>query len=201
MKRKWLAVGISSVSVIILILTSLTNVVGYQSVKSIENDSPLFQTRTQRATNQQQNTFTSQYLGMGKKSHLPFPFGDNRIEQLNKVIDIISNMDDTTFARFIELYIQKVRQDTTLKHTNSAKIIQALHLLKTKPEIIINSFTNRNNQEILPTYDPTFCAWFPGCFIIGFIGLLIKGLIIVPLEFFLYVLWEYLSHTLTYVVC
>jgi hypothetical protein len=34
MKRKWLAIGISTVSVILLILTSLTNVVGYQTVQS-----------------------------------------------------------------------------------------------------------------------------------------------------------------------
>ncbi len=34
MTRKWLAIGISTVSVIILILTSLTNVVGYQSVQT-----------------------------------------------------------------------------------------------------------------------------------------------------------------------
>ena len=34
MKRKWLAIGISTVSVILLTLTSFTNVVGYQTVQS-----------------------------------------------------------------------------------------------------------------------------------------------------------------------
>jgi hypothetical protein len=34
MKRKWLAIGISTVSVIILILTSFTNVIGYQTVQT-----------------------------------------------------------------------------------------------------------------------------------------------------------------------
>ncbi len=34
MKRKWLAVGISTVSVVLLILTSLSNVVGYQTVQT-----------------------------------------------------------------------------------------------------------------------------------------------------------------------
>ena len=42
MKRKWLAIGISTVSVVLLILASFSNVVGYQSVKStIHPDSPL----------------------------------------------------------------------------------------------------------------------------------------------------------------
>jgi len=39
MKTKWLAVGISTVSVILLILTSLTNVVGYQTVQSSNQSS------------------------------------------------------------------------------------------------------------------------------------------------------------------
>ncbi len=34
MKRKWLAIGISTVSVILLIITSLTSVIGYQTVQS-----------------------------------------------------------------------------------------------------------------------------------------------------------------------
>jgi heme exporter protein D len=38
MKTKWLAVGISTVSVIILILTSLSNVVGYQTVQTSQQN-------------------------------------------------------------------------------------------------------------------------------------------------------------------
>ncbi len=34
MKRKWLVIGISTISVIILLLTSFTNVVGYQTVQN-----------------------------------------------------------------------------------------------------------------------------------------------------------------------
>ena len=187
-------IGVSICAVVLLVLGSLSNVVGYQSVKSTMNDSPLFATRTQRATNQQQNSLTSQYLGMGKENPLQFPIRDDKIELLTKVIDMISKMDDKTFAQFTELLIQKARQDTTLKDTNSTEIIQVYHLLKTKPEIINNSFITRNNQEIFPTYEPyTLCAWSPGCFIIGFIGLLIKGLIIVPLAILLQILWELLE--------
>ncbi len=63
-------IGVSICAMILLVLGSLTNVVGYQSVKSTVNDSPLFQTRTQRATNQQRNFITSQYLGKGKTGNL-----------------------------------------------------------------------------------------------------------------------------------
>ncbi len=38
MRRKWLAIGISTVSVIFLILTSLSNVVGYQTVQTSQQN-------------------------------------------------------------------------------------------------------------------------------------------------------------------
>ena len=85
--RKSPLIGVSIIAVVLLVLGSLTNVVGYQSVKSTSmNDSPLFKTRTQKATNQQQNIITSQYLGKGKENLLYFPMRDNRTELLKKVI-------------------------------------------------------------------------------------------------------------------
>jgi len=166
MERKPL-IGISICAVVLLILCSLSNVVGYQSVKSTAvNDSPLFQTRTQRATNQQQNSITSQYLGMRRGSPLQFPIKDNRTEQLKKVIDIISKMDDKTFTRFTDLCIQKIRQDNSFDNTNN-EIIQMLQLLRKQSKTIIFSGINKNNQEWLPTYDfYSVCIAFPGCWII-----------------------------------
>jgi hypothetical protein len=135
--------------------------VGYQSVKSTVNDSPLFKTRTQRATNQQQNILTSQYLGMEKGILLQFPFRDNRTEQLKKAFVFISKMDDESFARFTELCIQRIRQDKSLKDTNSNDIVKALKLMKTKPVSIIDPFINRKNQDL--THGTTICYWIPGC--------------------------------------
>ena len=172
MIRKYLVTGISITVIVLLVLGSLTNVIGYQSVKSTVNDSPLFQTRTQRATNQQQNVLTSQYLGMGKGNLLQIPTKDKRIEQLKEVIQFISRMNDKTFEQFTELYIQKVRQTTTLRDINLYEIIQALHSLKTKPEIIITSFLKRNNKDLM-TIDP----WIPGCIILYIIWFLFLNLL------------------------
>jgi hypothetical protein len=157
-------IGVSLCAVVLLVLGSLSNVVGYQSVKSTVNDSPLFQTRTQRATNQQQNSIISQYLGIGRETLLQFPFRDNRTEQLKKAINIISKMDDKTFQRFTELCIQKARQDDTLRDISRYQIAQALHLLKTKPEAIMNSITERDNHNMTSGYlscdIPIACLWF-----------------------------------------
>jgi hypothetical protein len=60
-------IGVSICAVVLLVLGSLTNVVGYQPVKSTAlSDSPLFRIRTQRTIHQQRNMITSQYLGEGK---------------------------------------------------------------------------------------------------------------------------------------
>ena len=157
MDRKPL-IGVSICVVVLLILGSLSNVVGRQSVKStMVNDSPLFKTRTQRATNQQQNILTSQYLGMGKEILWQFPTRDNRTEQLKKTVDIICKMGDKTFAQFTELCIQKARQENILQDIGNYQIVQALLLLKTNPKAILNIFTNKNNHPI------TSSEWFSLC--------------------------------------
>jgi len=156
-------------AVVLLVLGSLSNVIGYQSVKSTVNDSPLFQTRTQRAINHQQNILTSQYLGMGKGSLWQFPIRDNRIESIVKAIDYISKMDDRTFERFSKIYIQRVRQDTALNDINSNEIIQAFKLLRTKPEIILNYFILKNNQHIKLDGYTVGGIWPPGCLLYALI--------------------------------
>ena len=158
---------VSLCAVVLLVLGSLSNVVGYQSMKSTVNDSPLFNVRTQRATNQQQNTLTSQYVGMGRGSYLQFPIWDSQTEQLKKAIELVSKMDDTTFARLTDLCIQRVRQDDSLKDTNPNEIKQMLQTLRTKPEIILNSFSNRNEPGTISFI--TVCPWFPGCILLNYI--------------------------------
>jgi len=169
---------VSICAVVLLVLGSLSTVVGYQSVKSTTvTDSPLFATRTQRAINQPHNILTSQYIGMEKGNLLQFPCRNNRTEQLKKVIDIISKMDDKTFDQFIESCIQKVRQDNTFSKTNN-EITQMLQLLRKQSKTIIFSVTNKNNQEWLPTYDYySICVAFPGCWII----LIVLAIIFAPL--------------------
>jgi hypothetical protein len=169
--RKSPLIGISICAVVLLVLGSLSNVVGYQSVKStMVNDSPLFKTRTQRATNQQQNILTSQYLGKGNGNLLYFPVRDERIESIQRAIEIISKMDDKGFRLFTTLCIQKVKQDKTLNHVDSDEIIQTLQVLRTKPETILHSYLVQNNQNAsaLDLFTSAGCTvnnWIPGCYI------------------------------------
>jgi hypothetical protein len=155
-------IGVSILAVVLLILCSLTNVVGYQSIQSSgANDSPLFSVRTKRAINQEnKGTITSDYLGKGTRTLLQFSPRDDRIDSLKKAIKYISKMDDKTFAQFTELCIQKAKQDKTISDTNPNEILQALHQFRTKPETIINSFISGNNP-ITPSRVATYANnWF-----------------------------------------
>jgi len=157
-------IGASIVAVVLLVLGSLTNVVGYQTVQSSAvNESPLFSVRTQKATNQQQNIITSQYLGKEKGNLLQIPTRDNRTELLKRAIEYISEMDDNTFEQFTELCIQRVRQDNTISNTDFDNIVLMLHQLRTKPETITHSFTSRTNYNLTSNGLVTICFWFPGC--------------------------------------
>jgi hypothetical protein len=169
-------IGVSLCAVVLLILGSLGNVVGYQSVKSVVNDSPLFLTRTQRATNQQQNSITSRFLGMEKGNLWQIPLKDKEIEQLKKAINIIKNMDGKVFARFTVLCIQRA-QDTPVKDISPSNIVNALHLLKTKSATIINSLINRNNQMASASGLLTFCQ-FPGCIPFFILQYILQAIII-----------------------
>jgi hypothetical protein len=167
-------IGISICAVVILIITSFSNVVGYQSVKSTAvNDSPLFQTRTQRATNQEQNVLTSQYLGMGKENLLQFPKRENIIDSLNEAIGYISQMDEQKFARFTQLCIERIHHEPAFDNIDEEDITQLLQLLRDGPtrfnRYAQNHTYNMYSVDICRlTYDcfPSL-HWFPGCLLMG----------------------------------
>jgi hypothetical protein len=162
--NKYPLIGGSILAVVLLVLASLTNVVGFQTVQSSTvSGSPLFSMRTQRANNQQQNSITFHYLGEGKGTLLQFPTRDSRIELLKKSIEIISKMDDKKFERFTELCIQRIRQNNTFSEANPNEIAQILRQCRTKPETIINSFVSGNNYNITSSNLVTICHWLPGC--------------------------------------
>jgi hypothetical protein len=183
-KDKKPLIGVSILAVVLLVLGSLSNVVGYQSVKSTVSDSPLFKTRTQRATNRQQDIIASQYLGKGNLWQ--FPSRDTKTELMKKVIGAIRKMDEKAFAQFTELCIQRAKQDSTLRDTNSNDIIRTLIILRTTPELIIDIQSNGYNQDAAPSGGISIYLWFPGCYLVNIIIVLF------------YIVFLYITSWLTY---
>ena len=173
---------VSICAMVLLVLGSLSNVVGYQSVKSSAvSDSPLFSARTQRATNQQQNIVTSQYLGKGKDS-TPFPLLDNKTSMIQKFIKQIRNMDDNTFSKFVKYAISLLTQQGTVKYRDTKDLENGFHQLRENSEVNGDS-TNLNFGNYTWRVTPSIC-WFPGCFLftIFLIFLLTVGFHCFPTE-------------------
>ncbi len=154
-------IGVSICAVVLLILGSLSNVVGYQSVKSMVNDSPLFQTRTQRATNQQSNILTSQYLGVGKGNLLQFPIRDNRSELLRSIFELMNRMDYATLQKILAQVRQRLREITSLTEMQFREIDRESTKLNNITELPVLS------QSIKTTHgsEPTFYACQMECFL------------------------------------
>jgi len=163
--EKYPLIGVSICAVVLLILGSLSNVVGYTSVKSTAvNDSPLFKTRTQKATNQQQNILTSQYLGKGKGNLLQFPMRDNRTESLKKAIEYISKMDNKTFSLFLGTILQIKNQNEKLINLDKKTIINDLNQLRQQDYRKLIGHNEYTSEDCTWIDTPTIC-WFPGCLV------------------------------------
>jgi len=157
---------VSLCAVVLLVLGSLSNVVGYQSVKSTMNDSPLFATRTQRAINKENSPLTSDYLG--KEYHsLSIPLQDTNTELIQKLVDRIRTMDDITFKRFVSNSINKVKFKDNLQEIDIQVFINGLNQLRESTQNIM-VYTDANDDRItwFNNFAPTIC-WLPGCVILS----------------------------------
>ena len=191
-------IGVSIVAVVLLVLGSLTNVVGYQTVKSTAvNESPLFSLRTQKANNYLNNVISSQYLGKGKDSLLQFPIRDNKTELLKTVFESIKNMDDATFQRFLVLLRQCLKETTSLNEMHLIEINEVLTEIRKQADLPVLS----------PSQEPP-TIW--GCFTIDrveclkqliglaiiIVGIIILFIIFLPLNIIIEIIskifhWDY----------
>jgi hypothetical protein len=146
MKTKWLAIGISTVSVIILILTSLSNVVGYQSVQTsqqnrikerINQRELLFQAICDIANNKEiqriilkSQMMTGNYLDSNAK--LPTPVTKQQLRQMYFIGLILSKIINKSRMQSIvqqyQLINPEIQQEITAviekDVTFNAEIIQ-----------------------------------------------------------------------------
>ncbi|MCK5112792.1 MAG: hypothetical protein KAQ84_04550, partial [Thermoplasmatales archaeon] len=143
------------IAVVILVLVSFTGVVGYQTTKSstIAKASPLFSVRTSRAIDEESKDLTCDYVGKGEETTLSFPTSDSRNAQMQRVIDIISRMDDKRFNRFVKLFVYQANNNNKMKDINNNAIRDALHHIRDNPELLKNHFNVGKTDDLLFTKD------------------------------------------------
>jgi hypothetical protein len=153
-------IGVSICAVVLLVLASLSNVVGYQSVKStVVNDSPLFKTRTQRATNQQQNIITSQYLGKGSENIIPIPLRANQLYLFQEIIYKIREMNDKEFNDFKQIVIRHLINEKLIQYKENNKVIDFFNQIMSNTNEINQNITKRIKEP--PTW-MDYCFTVPG---------------------------------------
>lgn len=160
MNKKILIGSIIAVSVIIGI--SFTGVVGFQSVKSDIKASPLFNIRTQRAVDRDSKDIVCDYVGKGEPTFVTIPKRINKLEIVQKVLDIISKTDDKIFNVYLNMLNNQIQKNDKYDDVNINEVITAIHQLRGNPDRInLNAYKN-SDTTWRNEFIPTLC-WFPGC--------------------------------------
>jgi len=139
-------IGVCISAVIILVLCSFTNVVGYQTLKTTAtNESPLFAVRTMRATNQDsEDGLLSNFLGKNQPNSIPFQLRNNKTMLLLNIIDRINKMSYRQYVQFVNVIVNHLNTDGRIPKEENQKIVAALLLLKTNPIEIIQYISSGN---------------------------------------------------------
>jgi hypothetical protein len=186
----------SLVLVVLLVLSSLTNVVGYHVIHSSSlHESPLFSVRTKRATNQiSGDLLDSSYLGKEDACTLQIPIPKEKMIFLHKIIAGITLMDEKEFSRLLGLVLTHLFEDEKYRTIDSQVIVRELKQLRTDTKesqlvqftmngAIKNFATSQNCSIPSVNFYPPWCLLL--LFFIEFIGLCIMGIITAALYIFL----------------
>lgn len=175
----------------ILILVSFTSVVGYQSTKNKNaKTSPLFNIRTGRAIDQENEDFMCDYIGKSEVMTIFFPPKNNTIMLFQKAIDSISKMDDLAFNRFVDKVINKLCESNVVIDEDLLKIKELFHFLRDNPEDAKKyPFDLKKHSYTIGCPSPTFQETPESCFKL----FVILGILIVtfPIWFPIYLLMKF----------
>ena len=104
MGRKKILIG-SILAVALLTLVSFSNVVGYRSIDTNSKvNSPLFNIRTNIATDKEHNNLKFDYIGKDKSSVIPIPRRLEYSAMIQSIFEYVNDMDFVTYNKFLELF-------------------------------------------------------------------------------------------------
>jgi hypothetical protein len=176
MKKKRILLG-SILAVVILIFLSFNNVVGIRNNNSnLVQRSPLFDIRTKKALEQDENPYFNDYIGKGEKTKIYFPEKDNEKYLFCKYIDIVSQMDDKSFNKLVNNIITHQNQDDNSLKCNARKIILTLNFLRNNPKMVQNNINiekNENSRAQFTSWCTLDGMWLPGCYLMEILNLIV----------------------------
>lgn len=166
--KRYPLTGISIITVVFLILTSMINVIGFQTMQSSTmSASPLFAIQTTQAIDGNRLLIKTEYVGKGIPSSIRFPNINTSGVLLDKTLVILSKMTLQQIKRLHQNLILLLNQNTDSSQA-AASALAALNngpigLLDMLRANRMNGNISRNNPRTL-SYCPTlFGYWVPKC--------------------------------------
>ncbi|UCF13277.1 MAG: hypothetical protein JSW06_03190 [Thermoplasmatales archaeon] len=154
----------SCISVVILILVSFTSVIGYRSIEPDVKVSPLFNIRSSKAIGKESKDITTDYLGHGEEANIHLSSRIRRAEQVQKVINIISKMDDKAFSKFGARIISYLKNQEQWTDKETSEALQALQYIRRNPNDM-KYYDPKNDPNL--TLEYITCYGFPFCIILS----------------------------------
>jgi hypothetical protein len=136
MKKIGKKYGLIFGAVVIIVLASLTSVIGQQATRSSDKKySPLFHIRTQRAADIQTNKIiTSRYVGKGKTIPISLPALYDKQSQSEIISDKIGKMTGQEFERFVGQVISSALKKNIIKEYQIKEIVHAFNEIRNGPK-------------------------------------------------------------------
>jgi hypothetical protein len=169
----------SIIALCILVCVSFTSVVGYRSMESGVNASPLFNIRTSRAINEKTSIQTCDYVGKGEDAGIPIPERNTTYVILSEVIQRINKMDEEDINKLID-FIKAHQDDISgyIKNLDNNKNFDVNEIKKVMNDFNKGNFTSNLFNPLCFVIQLILSAIFWSVAIV-WVGLFISILIIV----------------------
>jgi len=174
--RRHLLIGGSILTIVLLILSSLVNVIGFQTTPSLtSSESPLFAVQTTQAIEGNRPSFKTDYTGKGTASSFLFPNKTTRDGALEKALAILAKMTPQQIKKLHQQLVLFLSQKTISPQAASSLVSFDDERQALQDAFGITPLNGTSLQNDPPTfYCPTlFGYWVPSCFVEGLILVLL----------------------------
>jgi len=170
-------IGISIVTVVVLILASMVNVIGFQTIQSsTTSESPLFAVQTMQAIDGSRPFIKTEYAGKGTPSSFQFPNINIRGVLLDKALTILTKMTPQQIKKLHRQLISLINQNASSSQVAASTLVSFTNGRQELQNLLgMNRINGNGSRNDPPTfYCPTlFGYWVPSCVVEGIILALI----------------------------
>jgi hypothetical protein len=174
--RRYLLIGGSILTIVLLSLFSLVNVIGFQTCAfSTPPESPLFAVQTTQAIEGNRPLFKTDYTGKGTASSFLFPDKTTRDDPLGKALAVLAKMTPQQIKKLHHQLVLFLSQKTISPQAASSLVSFDNERQSLQDAFGIPTRNGTSLQNDPPTfYCPTlFGYWVPSCFVEGLILVLL----------------------------